>query len=37
MIERVDYDVFRRRPKLAAPDWLAVGWRALRMRARMSA
>ncbi len=31
-IERVDYDVFRRRPKLGAPDWLVLGWRALRMR-----
>jgi squalene synthase HpnC len=31
MIERADYDVFRRRPKLAGRDWLVVGWRALRM------
>ncbi len=30
-IERADYDVFRRRPTLAAADWLAIGWRALRM------
>lgn len=30
-IERVDYDVFRRRPKLGRTDWLAVGWRAIRM------
>ena len=30
-IERADYDVFRRRPTLAAPDWVVVGWRALRM------
>ncbi|QOY92421.1 squalene synthase HpnC [Massilia sp. UMI-21] len=30
-IERADYDVFRRRPTLAPPDWLVVGWRALRM------
>ena len=30
-IERADYDVFRRRPTMAAPDWLVVGWRALRM------
>jgi squalene synthase HpnC len=30
-IERADYDVFRRRPTLAAADWLAVGWGALRM------
>lgn len=33
MIERADYEVFRRRPKLARLDWLVVGWRALRMRA----
>jgi squalene synthase HpnC len=32
LIERVDYDVFRRRPKLTARDWLALVWRALRMR-----
>lgn len=31
-IEGADYDVFRRRPKLAARDWMVVGWRALRMR-----
>ncbi|GGC24513.1 squalene synthase HpnC [Pseudoduganella buxea] len=31
-IEEVDYDVFRRRPKLARADWLKVFWRALRMR-----
>ena len=30
-IERADYDVFGRRPTLAAADWLAVGWGALRM------
>lgn len=30
-IEKAEYDVFRRRPTLAAPDWVAVGWRALRM------
>ena len=30
-IERVDYDVFARRPKLQRLDWLAVGWRALKM------
>ena len=30
-IEAADYDVFRRRPVLKAPDWLAIGWRALRM------
>jgi squalene synthase HpnC len=32
LIERADYDVFRRRPTLGPRDWLAVGWRALRMR-----
>ena len=32
-IEEVDYDVFRRRPKLARGDWLKVVWRALRMKA----
>jgi squalene synthase HpnC len=30
-IERADYDVFRRRPKLGRTDWLVVIWRALRM------
>jgi phytoene/squalene synthetase len=30
-IERVDYDVFRRRPRLKRLDWLTVGWRAVRM------
>ena len=30
-IEKVDYDVFRRRPKLKARDWLVIMWRALRM------
>jgi squalene synthase HpnC len=30
-IERVEYDVFRRRPRLRRLDWVAVGWRALRM------
>jgi len=30
-IERVDYDVFARRPKLGRTDWFAIGWRALRM------
>jgi squalene synthase HpnC len=33
MIERAGYDVFRHRPKLGPRDWLAVLWRALRMRA----
>ncbi len=30
-IEKVQYDVFRRRPKLKAHDWVAIVWRALRM------
>jgi squalene synthase HpnC len=30
-IERVGYDVFRHRPQLKRRDWIAVGWRALRM------
>ena len=30
-IEKVEYDVFRRRPALAPADWVVVGWRALRM------
>jgi phytoene/squalene synthetase len=30
-IERADYDVFRRRPKLGRADWLVLGWRACRM------
>ena len=30
-IERVEYDVFRRRPRLKRLDWLAVGWRAICM------
>ncbi len=30
-IEKVDFDVFRRRPKLALRDWVAIVWRALRM------
>jgi squalene synthase HpnC len=34
-IEEVDYDVFRRRPKLGKRDWLKVGWRGLRMRSEM--
>lgn len=28
-IEAVEYDVFRARPQLRAPDWLRIGWRAL--------
>lgn len=31
-IENNDYDVFRRRPKLARTDWLRLIWRALRMK-----
>ena len=31
-IDRVDYDVFARRPTLGAIDWLVLGWRALWMR-----
>ena len=31
-IERVDYDIFRRRPKLGKTDWLILGWRAMQMR-----
>lgn len=30
-IEAVDYDVFRRRPRLGPRDWVVLGWRALRM------
>ncbi|MEG2033505.1 MAG: squalene synthase HpnC [Janthinobacterium sp.] len=30
-IEAVNYDVFRRRPKLEKRDWLIIFWRALRM------
>lgn len=30
-IEGARYDVFRRRPVLTAPDWIAVGWGTLRM------
>ncbi|MES2759219.1 MAG: squalene synthase HpnC [Pseudomonadota bacterium] len=31
-IERADYDVFTRRPKLGPFDWLLLGWRAIWMR-----
>ncbi len=31
-IEKVDYDVFRRRPKLSKFDYLKLGWHALRGR-----
>jgi phytoene/squalene synthetase len=31
-IERIDYDVFNRRPKLGKLDYLALGWGALRGR-----
>ena len=30
-IERADYDVFRRRPKLGKADYLVMAWRAMRM------
>lgn len=30
-IEQVQYDVFRRRPKLGLPDWLVIVWRAVWM------
>ena len=30
-IEKVDYDVFSRRPTLHAADWIVVAWRAIRM------
>ena len=30
-IENVQYDVFRRRPKLRMADWFVIGWRALCM------
>lgn len=30
-IEKVEFDVFKRRPKLKLPDWLVIVWRALRM------
>ncbi len=32
-IEAVDYDVFRRRPKLRKADWILLIWRAIRMKA----
>ena len=31
-IEAVDYDVFRRRPRLQRRDWVTICWRALRMK-----
>jgi squalene synthase HpnC len=31
LIEKVEFDVFRRRPKLKLRDWVAIVWRALRM------
>lgn len=34
-IEEVDYDVFRRRPKLGRMDWLKVIWRGLTMRSSL--
>lgn len=33
-IEAADYDVFRRRPKLAPRDWVRMAWRAMRMKER---
>jgi phytoene/squalene synthetase len=30
-IERADYDVFRRRPRLQRLDWPVLLWRSLRM------
>ncbi len=30
-IEKVDFDVFRRRPKLKARDWIVIVWRAFKM------
>jgi squalene synthase HpnC len=30
-IERADYDVFQRRPRLKRSDWIVLLWRALRM------
>lgn len=35
-IEAVDYDVFRRRPKLGPADWLLMLWRATRMKISLS-
>ena len=35
-IEAVDYDVFRRRPKLGPIDWLLMLWRASRMKISLS-
>lgn len=34
-IERVQYDVFRHRPKLDRRDWVGVFWSAVRMKQRM--
>ncbi|GGE90018.1 squalene synthase HpnC [Massilia psychrophila] len=34
-IERVDYDVFARRPALRGADWLLLGWRAIWMNPGM--
>ncbi|GIZ51513.1 squalene synthase HpnC [Noviherbaspirillum aridicola] len=35
-IEAAGHDVFRRRPRLGAWDWLLIGWRALRMKMGLS-
>lgn len=35
-IEEVEYDVFRRRPKLGISDWIVMFWRATRMKISLS-
>lgn len=35
-IEQADYDIFRRRPRLQAGDWLCMLWRAPWMKFRLS-
>jgi hypothetical protein len=34
-IEHVEYDVFRRRPKLHKKDWWTIFWRAVQMKKQM--
>lgn len=34
-IEHVDYDVFRRRPKLGKRDWWTIFWRAVQMKKQL--
>jgi len=34
-IEAVEYDVFRRRPKLSKKDWWTIFWRAVQMKKQM--